>query len=227
MRIRAILISGLVGGTLAWAAAATAQTITLDPLSPTLGGLSASSADLLVPVPAPPLVAGQVIGMSAAQLLLLPGDVINGITDGNDANPLSAGALQFSVARPSFAAAGAATPDVFSEATGVAPGIQPEAAGDVFVTFDFVCPATAFPGGAHTQMLDGDGVGLASPLTCYNGFGLGLLEAQALPGPPLNDNLTDFDWGLPGSSAWTRLHRVFDIYTTCEEALSSLKDVTP
>jgi len=151
--ILALLVTGGSGR-------AYAQTIVLDPSSPSLATISATAGDLLVPSPLPPgAVAPPAVGLMAAQLLLLPGDVIDAISYGFDANPSSAGALYFSVSRSSVAMSGPLPPDVFSEATGVPAGTQPEAAGDMFITFDFSCPAThpagPFPPamGAHTQVL--------------------------------------------------------------------------
>src|SRR5262249_12468647 len=75
--------------------------------------------------------------------------------------------------------------------------------GDMFITFDFSCPATRPAGpfppamGAHTQVLDGDGTPLGPP-SCYGSAGMGLVEGLATPGPPFNDNLKDFDLGMPG-----------------------------
>ena len=196
-----IILALLVAG---WSGRVGAQTITLDPSSPSLATIPATAGDLLAPSPPPPgAAAPPAVGLTAAQLLLLPGDVIDGISYGFDGNPTSGGALYFSVSRSSVAMAGPLPPDVFSEATGVPAGTQPEAASDMFVTFDFSCPATHPPGpfppamGAHTQVLDGDGTPL-SPPSCYGGAGMGLVEGLATPGPPFNDNLKDFDLGMPG-----------------------------
>ena len=135
--ILALLVTG--GSGRAWA-----QTIVLDPSSPSLATIPATAGDLLVPSPLPPgAVAPPAVGLMAAQLLLLPGDVIDAISYGFDANPSSAGALYFSVSRSSVAMSGPLPPDVFSEATGVPAGTQPEAAGDMFITFDFSWPGNA------------------------------------------------------------------------------------
>ena len=102
--------------------------------------------------------------------------------------------IYFTVSRGSVSAAGPTPPNVFSQATGVPPGLQPQASGDVFVFGDPACPT---PPGTHTQVLDGNGVP-SGPLGCYGGFGLGLTEGLAVPPPPANDAIADFDWGYPG-----------------------------
>ncbi len=73
-------------------------------------------------------------------------------------------------------------------------GTQPEASSDIFSTFD---PA-GVPPGFNSQVLDGNGFTLLAPLTTYTGRGIGLSELNALPGPPLNDQIADFDWSFPG-----------------------------
>jgi len=172
---------------------ATAQSFVLDPGSASLPGVPATSADLLVPagpIPSPP---GPVVGFSNATLGLLPGDVIDAISFGDDGAPGLT--TFFSVTRGSIGAAGGIwPPNVFTEVGAVPLGAQPEAAGDLFTTFDFACPT--FPP-FNTQAVDGNG-GPLVPFTCYTGLGLGLTELVPAPGPPLNDDLSAFDWSFPG-----------------------------
>ncbi len=143
------------------------------------------------PLP-PPLV-----GLSAATLGLVPGDVIDALSFGDDSGGLGA-PLFFSVDRAAIGVPGAFAPDAGTEVAAVPLGIQPEAASDIFVTFD--AATGAFPA-FNTQILDGDGVPIG-PLPFYGGFGLGLAEGLALPGPPLNDDLSSFDLGLPGRATF-------------------------
>lgn len=174
-----------------------AQSLSLDPLSSSLPGIPATSSSILRPAaaPAPGPLAAPVVGQSAAALGLLPGDVIDAISYGDDA-PMFAGALHFSVSRSSISAGPTPVPpDVFTEVLGVPPLTQTEAAGDMFTAFDPACPPTP-----HTQILDGNGL-LLGPPACYGGFGQGL--AELLPTPPVtfNDDLIGFDWGAPGKTA--------------------------
>ncbi len=164
-------------------------------MSASLAFIPATSTDILAPtglvIPAPP---APTVAISAASLGLLPGDVIDAITYGDDGAPGTT--LTFSVTRPSVGVAGPATPDVFVEATGVAVGDQPEAASDLFIALDPACGV--FPP-LNTQLVDGNGMLLAGPSVCgYAGFGMGLAEILALPGPPFNDDLSAYEWGLPG-----------------------------
>jgi hypothetical protein len=180
-------------------AAASAQTLTLSSGSPSLAAIPAAPGDLLTPSGTPTAAPPPSLVFTVAALGLLPGDIIDGISDGFDANPFSVGSVYFSVARASFGLAGPSTPNVLTESVAVPPGFQAQAAGDIFVTFDpFGCPPTTYPGGVSTQVLDGDGAALGAPLTCYTGLGLGFTEALASPGPPVVDNLADFDWAPPG-----------------------------
>lgn len=169
-----------------------AQSLVLDPASASLSSISATSSDVLVPagVPGPGPLAAPTVGLSMSVLGLLPGDVVDALTYGDDRGPT----VYFTVSRSSVSAAGPTPPNVFSQATGVAPGLQPQASGDVFVFGDPACPV---PVGAHTQVVDGDGVA-SGPLGCHGGFGLGLTEGLATPLPPANDEIADFDWSYPG-----------------------------
>ena len=175
-------------------ALAGAQTFAYDPLSGSLPLIPAASSDLLRPttfiIPSPPPGA---VGITAADLGLLPGDVIDAISFGNDGPPGST--LTFSVTRASVGVAGPFTPNVFSEVTAVAPGFQPQAAGDLFTAIDPACGV--FPP-FNTQVLDGDGLPLAPPPTCYTGLGMGPAELNPLPPPPFNDDVSAFDWSAPG-----------------------------
>jgi hypothetical protein len=176
---------------------ARAQTFALEPSSDSLTLIAATGSDLLSPsvgAPAAGPLPLPVVGVTGASLGLLPGDVIDAFTYGNDA---PAGALYFTVSRASLGVP-SAPPEVATEATLVPPGTQPEASSDVFVVFD---PAVGLPPGTHTQVLDGDGVPIG-PLPLYGGYGLGLSEGLALPGPPMVDQIADFDWSAPGWEAF-------------------------
>jgi hypothetical protein len=180
--------------------AAFGQAFVLDPMSASLPVIPATSGDLLAPsglgIPSGP---PPVLGVTAAAFGLLPGDVIDAISGPDDAPPGST--LTFSVARPSIgvAAGFAPPPDVASEVAAVLPGIQPEAASDLFTALDPACPA--FPPD-NVQIVDGDGAPLVPP-GCYGGFPMGLTEGLPLPGPPFNDDVSAFDWGLPARHAVT------------------------
>jgi len=178
------------------ASRADAITFALDPLSSTLPAAGATSADLLAP-PVPSTAAPMpvpVVGAGSARLGLLPGDVIDALSFGND-GVLFNDTLYFSVSRGSTGIAGPLTPNPFSEASLAPPGTQPQASADIFSTFDLsamIAPPLS------TQVLDGDGGAPLSPLTGYPGFGLGLAELVPTPGPPYGDAIADFDWGAPG-----------------------------
>lgn len=181
-----------------WPARAAAQTFALDPASASLPGIPASAADLLMPgaPPAPGPVPPALVAMSNATLGLLPGDVIDGFTTGDDGAPGST--LYFTVSRGSTSAGpGPFPPDVFTEFTPPPAGVQPQASGDIFSTFDPTCGVGP---GTNTQVLDGDGVPIGPPFTCFGGFGFGPAEVFPSPPtpPPFADQLADFDWALPG-----------------------------
>ncbi len=178
-----------------------AQTFTLDPMSSSLSAIPATAGDVLAPagltIPTGP---PPVVGISAASFGLLPGDVIDALSNANDGPPGST--LIFSVTRSTIGAApGPFVPDVSTEVSSppVPVGIQPEAASDLFTALDPTCGV--FPPD-NTQMVDGSGAPLVGP-TCYPGFGMGLAEGLAVPGPPLNDNVNAFDWSMPGLAAFT------------------------
>ncbi len=178
-----------------------AQTFTLDPQSTSLAAIPATAGTLLAPAAFKiPAASAPVIGFTNAQLGLLPGDVIDAVTFGNDGAPGST--LTFTVSRSSTGAgAGPKTPDVFSEGNAVPPGTQRDAAGSLFTTAD---PACAVVAPFNTQIVDGNGAALAGPpLTCYPTLGLGLAELLAAPGPPLNDAIAAFEWSLPGTAVST------------------------
>jgi hypothetical protein len=132
------------------------------------------------------------MGITAAALGLLPGDVIDAISYAND-GAFGAGALFFSVTR---AAVGIPGPpgDVTFEQTAHA---SPEASSDIFSAgvFDPACPLGP---GANTQATDGDGAATAA--FCYPGMSMGLIEVAAPPGV---DNIDAFDWGSPGIAPLT------------------------
>lgn len=174
-------------------AIATAQTLVLDPLSASLPGVPGTSADLLTPSGPLPAAPPPGMGVPATTLGLLPGDVIDAISYGNDGPP--GATIYFSVTRATTGAPGVFLPDAFSESvTFLPPLTQPEAASDIFSILDPACGA--FPP-FHTQVADGNGAPLG-PLPCYPGFGLGLTELSPLPGPPFNDDVSAFDWSAPG-----------------------------
>ncbi len=187
--IRPLIVAAAVCASAFAPEAAWSESFSLDPLSASLPAVPATSADVLqpagpIPAPPPPLV-----GNAAAALNLLPGDVIDAISYGDDG--AIGGTLFFSVTRASVGVPGA-PPDVASEVALVPLGTQPEASSDVFSAFDPACPPVP-----NTQVLDGDGVPLG-PLFCYPGFSIGLAELLPLPGPPMNDDLSSFEWGAPG-----------------------------
>ena len=133
-----------------WPARVAAQSFsfTLDPSSSSLTVIPAGSNDILtgkapLPGPLPP----PAIGYSAADLHLVPGDVIDGLSYGDD-GPLGS-TLYFSVTRGSVSGPGPFTPNVFSEVTGVPVGIQPEASSDIFSSFDPTCGV--FPPFQHAR----------------------------------------------------------------------------
>ena len=177
-------------------ALARAQSFALDPLSSSLPLIPATTANVLTPALSP--IAGPlpppVVGFTAAELGLLAGDVVDALSYSDD-GPLGPSTLYFSVSRGSVGAGGPFTPDVFSEVAGAPLGTQPQASSDIFSTID---PATGVFPPFNTQVLDGDGLAPLAPLTSYPGFGLGLAELVPLPGAPFNDQLADFDLGLPG-----------------------------
>ncbi|MEO6027465.1 MAG: thrombospondin type 3 repeat-containing protein, partial [Candidatus Binatia bacterium] len=172
---------------------ARAQSFALDPASNTLALLGVGPSSILLP--AGPVGPGPlplpVVGFTTADLGLLPGDAIDALSFGDE---FALGTIYFTVSRGSLSFPGFFTPDVASEVAGVPVGIQPEASSDIFSSFD---PA-GVPPGFNSQVLDGNGLAPLAPLTVYTGFGMGLSELNALPGPPLNDQIADFDWALPG-----------------------------
>ena len=178
---------------------ALAQTIALDPLSSSLTGIPATTGDLLRPATAPPAAPTPVVGLSAAELGLVAGDVIDAISFGDDGVLLGPSTLFFSVDRTSTGTGVVIPPDVSGENIAfLPPATQPEAASDIFATNDGFCAGV----GSNSQVLDGDGALIGPPSACgYGGgapFGLGLTEL--LPAPPVtfNDKINAFDWGLPG-----------------------------
>jgi hypothetical protein len=183
---------------------ASAQTFNLDPISASQPAIPATSGDLLRPslalppsAPPPPKVA-----LTAAQLGLLPGDVIDGLTFLDDGFPGPGVTEYFSVDRVSPGAGVVAPPNVTGENVAFVPGgTQPQAASDLFETNDGAC----VPFGVHTQILDGDGGLIGPPSVCGWGggapFGLGLSELVPFvppPPPPFTDDLSNFDWGVAG-----------------------------
>lgn len=176
-------------------ARADALTFVLDQSSSSLAAISATAGDLLQPSGMPALgpVPTPSVARSAATLNLLPGDVIDALSYFDDAG--AAYTIYFAVSRGSTGIVGPVTPDVFSEAANVAPGVQPDQSGDIFSAAD---PACGLAPGVHTQVVDGNGLAPLAPLLCYGGFGIGLAESLGSPPPPANDQIGGFDWGAPG-----------------------------
>lgn len=175
-----------------------AQSFVLDPASASLPVIPAASNDVLeMAIPGGPFAGPlppPVVGLSAVTLGLLPGDVVDALSFGDEVGVVGVDPLYFSVDRAAVALPGPFAPDVFSETAAVPPAIQGEAASDVFVT-NALAPGVPF--GLHTQVLDGDGLPLVPPVI-YPGWGVGLSELNPLPGPPLNDDIAAFDWAQPG-----------------------------
>lgn len=167
-----------------------AQSFSLGSSSTTLQLIPATQRDILTPAGAPGALPPPLIGLTAAELGLIPGDVIDALSFGDD-GPIG-GTLYISV-HTSSAIANPQTPNAASEGGGVPPGVQGDQGGDIFSVFDPACPLPL-----QTQVLDGDGAPLSAPLTCYTGLGLGLHELDADYTPPNNDRLTAFEWGAPG-----------------------------
>ena len=189
------------------ASGALAQTIVLDPASSSLTGIPATTGDLLRPSTAPPAAPMPVVGLTAAEIGLVAGDVIDALSYGEDAALLGPSTLFFSVDRTSTGAGVVVPPDVTGEnGVFVPPGIQPEAAGDIFATNDSVCA----PLGFNHQILDGDGALIGPPSPCtYGGgapYGLGLTELLPTPPVTFNDKINAFDWGAAGRG---RLYCIF------------------
>jgi hypothetical protein len=189
------LVTLVVGAPLS----ARAESIVLDPLSASLPGIPATSGEVLVnPVaPAPGPLPPPIVGLSTATLGLLPGDVIDALSYGNDFGGVGT-PMYFSVDRAAVSAPAFFPPDVGTEVVGVPPGIQPEAADDIFVSFD---PSSGVFPPFNTQVLDGNRL-VIGPLTSYGGFGLGLTELIPLPGAPFNDDIAGFDWAYPGAASF-------------------------
>lgn len=192
-----------------------AQMFALDPSSASLPGIPATSADILTPSIAPTFgpMPAPAVGLSNVALGLLPGDVIDAFTVGDDGPPGST--IYFTVSRGSVSTGpGPVPPDVSSEVTPPPIGFQPEASGDIFAIFD---PACGLPLGVNTQVLDGDGLP-TGPLSCYFGYGIGVAEVFPSPPtpPPLADQLADFDWGAPGRA------RLFCVYLSLAPGSPSL-----
>lgn len=152
----------------AHSARASSPSFTLGPASPTLGAIVAGPADVLVPAqaPAPGPLPPPVVGISAAALGLIAGDVVSGLSYGTlPAAPGPGVKIYFSVDPASTGVPFAPPPaNVSCEAAG-------EAYGDVFVS-QSLGPPLPFP---NVLALDGDGVA-GSPCGAPALPGLGLLE---------------------------------------------------
>jgi len=199
--LAAVVLAGVFTST-----TASAQSFGLDPDSVTGPLIPADSGEILspsapMPPSAPPL---PTIELNNGQLGLLPSDVIDALSFLDDAFPGPASSSYFSVDRASVGPPVAAPPDVRGESIAfVPPGLQGQAASDLFVSNDGAC----IPLGVHTQILDGDGGLIGPPSVCgYGGgagapYGTGLTETIAFvppPPPPFNDDMSNFDWGVVG-----------------------------
>jgi hypothetical protein len=132
-------------------ARATSPSFTLAPGSPSLGVIPATPADVLDPSvsPVPGLIPPPVVGIPAAALGLVPGDVVSSISFGTlPPGPGPGMQVHFSV---DGAAAGA--PFIPPPANVACAAAGASALGDVFVTQPFG-PPLAFP---NVQALDADG----------------------------------------------------------------------
>jgi len=193
-------------------AAVHALSFGLDPLSNSLTIIGSGPENVFqpgFPLPGPGPLPPPSVGLSASDLGLLPGDMVDALSYSDDAGP---GTIYFTVSRGSVGVAGPLTPDVFSEVGGVPIGFQPDASSDIFSTFD---PA-GVPPGFNSQVLDGNGLAPLAPLTVYPGFGIGLSELNPLPGPPFNDQIADIDWSFAGRG------RLFGIYFSLAPGSPSL-----
>jgi hypothetical protein len=158
--------------------------MTLAPGSPTLTAIGASASDLLEP--AVPPFAGTlpppVVGLDAATLGLVPGDVITGVSF--SLRPTLFIFLQFYYS-VSASSAGLPMSTVACEV--------PEAHADVFGAFPIFRPFPPQSGVSYQQRLDGNG----TPGACGtpNVFGLGLIDG------PGGDELGDFELCRPDSVA--------------------------
>jgi hypothetical protein len=181
---------------------ALAQSLTLDSVSSSLTAIPATAADVLRPSSAPPAAPSPVVGLTAAEIGLVPGDVIDALSFGDDAAIGGPATVFFSVSRTSTGTGVAGPPDVTGENVMFVPALtQPEAASDIFATND---PSCAIPLGFNSQVLDGNGALIGPPSICtYGGgapFGLGLTELLATPPVTFNDKINAFEWGAPGRS---------------------------
>jgi hypothetical protein len=179
---------------------ALAQSLTLDPASSSLTAIPATAGDMLRPSTSPPAAPSPVVGLSAAELGLVAGDIIDALSFGDEAAVGGPAAVFFSVSRTSTGAGVIGPPDVTGENLAFVPLLtQPEAASDIFATNDAAC---LIPLGFNSQILDGNGALIGPPSICtYGGgapFGLGL--AELLPAPPVtfNDKINAFEWGVAG-----------------------------
>src|SRR5262245_2450537 len=150
-------------------AAAMSPSFTLAPGSPTLTAIGAGPADVLVPAPspAPGALPPPVVGIPAAALGLVAGDVVTSLSYGTlPSTPASGVKLYFSVDSASTGTAFAPPPaNVSCEAAGS------EAQADIFLAQP-VGPPLAYP---NVLFLDGNGTA-GSPCGPPAAPGLGLLE---------------------------------------------------
>jgi hypothetical protein len=156
----------------AQSASAMSPSFTLAPGSPTLTAIGAGPADILVPatVPAPGVLPPPVVGIPAAALGLVPGDVVTSLSYGTlPSNPRPGLKLYFSVDGASTGSAFAPPPaNVSCEAS------SSEAKADVFLAQPVGPPL------AHPNVLAVDGNGTAgSSCGTPAAPGLGLLEPSA------------------------------------------------
>lgn len=216
MLLRSLGLVALGAALLAHPASVKAQIFALDSTSASLPAIPATSADILAPTPpapAPGPLPPPGVAITNAELGLLPGDVIDALSLGDDAALAPPTTIYFNVSRGSVSAPGPFTTNVFTEVTGVPPLTQPDQSADIFSTNDPTCGVGL---GFNTQVLDGNGLGPLAPLTCYTGRGTGLTELLASPPVTFNDQMNDFDWGDAGRA------RLFTIYFSLAPGSPSL-----
>ncbi len=170
----------MIGALLVATAAPTrADTFTLDPVSPTLGAIPAGPADLLYDVPGPI----PSIGYPMPALGLVPGDVVDAISDGMD--PVFVPHTDyFSVTRGSIGAAGSGVA-IESSIADTPPGLTPGHASDIFVSS---------PALAGTNILAPAPFGWTLGTTTGDEANIGLITPNFAPAG--GDNVNAYDLAL-------------------------------
>ncbi len=188
--ILVVALASILGGTFA----ANADTFTLDPFSPTLPLIPAAGpGDLLFDVGGPPLPGAPpppLIGTPLPALGLIPGDVVDAISDGMD--PVAGmHADYFSVTRGSVGVPGTGV-DMESTILDTPPGATPGHAGDVFLS------GGGLPLGAN--LLAPSGFGWTMGTATGDEFNTGLF-APTFP-PAAGDEVNAYDLALmpPGTA---------------------------